>query len=160
MTLEEFNTAEEATARTDLLRCCGSKQWADSMLARRPFYDEAALLSSAESVWWALESSDWLEAFSAHPKIGEKKLAEWASQEQSGLGSAPASILEALATGNREYEQRFGWIFLVQATGKTAAEMLALLQARLTNESTKELRIAAGEQAKITELRLNKLLNQ
>ena len=160
MTLDGLNAADEATARAALLRCCGSKQWADSMLAGRPFHDEPALLSSAESVWWALDCSDWLEAFSAHPKIGEKKLAEWASQEQSGVGSEPASILESLAKGNEEYERRFGWIFLVHATGKTAAELLDLLHIRLTNESTKELRVAAGEQAKITELRLNKLLNQ
>ena len=160
MTLEAFNTAEEAAARVALLRCCGSKQWADSMLARRPFYDGATLLSSAESVWWALESSDWLEAFSAHPKIGEKKLTEWAAQEQSGVGSSSTPILEGLANGNKEYEHRFGWIFLVHATGKTAAEMLELLNARLTNESAQELRTAAREQAKITELRLNKLLDR
>ena len=159
MTMQEFNAADTAIARTALLQCCGSKQWAERILARRPFQDRDALLSIAESVWWTLGPNDWLEAFSAHPRIGEKKLSDWCSQEQNGVTAATAQILEQLANGNQEYEQRFGWIFLIHATGKTAPEMLALLHARLKNESADELRVAAGEQAKITELRLTKLLD-
>ncbi len=160
MTLQEFNAADEAAARGALLRCCGSKQWADRMLAQRPFRDRQALISTAEAVWRRLAPEDWLEAFAAHPRIGEKKLAAWASQEQNGVHSASAQLLERLAKDNREYEQRFGWIFLINATGKSAPEMLGSLQARLTNSPAEELSIAATEQAKITELRLNKLLNE
>lgn len=164
MTLHEFHAADAAIARAALLQCCGSKQWAERMLARRPFHNHKTLLSVAESVWWTLEPADWLEAFSAHPRIGnqnttgEKKLSDWCSQEQSELNSAADPILEQLAKGNQDYEQRFGWIFLVNATGKTAPAMLDLLHVRLKNESAEELRVAAGEQAEITKLRLNRLL--
>lgn len=157
--LSEFNAADEAVARAALLQCCGSRQWTAEILARRPFHDRETLLSTAESVWSALGPSDWLEAFSAHPKIGAKKLSSWSSQEQSGLNAAADQILEQLAKGNREYEQRFGWIFLVNATGKTARAMLDSLHLRLKNGSAEELRVAAGEQAEITKLRLNKLLS-
>ncbi len=164
MTLRDLNAADGAVARAALLRCCGSKKWTERILERRPFHDHDTLLSIAESVWWTLDPSDWLEAFSAHPRIGdkkmtgEKKLSNWCSQEQSGIDSAPTQLLGSLAESNREYERRFGWIFLVNATGKTAPEMLDLLETRLKNERAQELRVAAGEQAKITKLRLNKLL--
>jgi OHCU decarboxylase len=157
VTLEEFNAVDAAVARAALLRCCGSKQWAEAMLARRPFRDRDMLFSQAESTWWTLNPGDWLEAFSAHPRIGEKKLAAWASQEQNGIHSASTQILEQLATGNQEYERKFGWIFLINATGKSAAGMLDSLRARLRNPPEEELPIAAGEQAKITALRLKKL---
>lgn len=158
MTLREFNAADDATARAALLRCCGSKQWAERILVARPFRDPETLLSFARSVWWTLDPTDWLQAFSAHPKIGDKKLAGWASQEQNGVHSAPSQILEALARGNEEYENKFGCIFLINAAGKTAPEMLHALHTRLANGSAEELRVAAGEQAKITSLRLHKLL--
>ncbi|MGA8594425.1 MAG: 2-oxo-4-hydroxy-4-carboxy-5-ureidoimidazoline decarboxylase [Bryobacteraceae bacterium] len=158
MTLQEFNRADTDVARLALLRCCGSKRWVEQILAGRPFDDFEALLSTAQSTWWALGPSDWLEAFSVHPKIGDKKLSDWSSQEQDGVDSASNQVLERLATGNEEYERRFGWIFLVNATGKTAPEILDLLNARLKNGKTQELHAAAGEQAKITKLRLNKLL--
>ncbi len=159
MTIHEFNAADEAVARAGLLRCCASKQWAERVLERRPFHDQATLVLVAESVWWTLEPTDWLEAFSAHLKIGEQQRSSWCAQEQSGVDSAPTRILERLAEGNQEYEQRFGWIFLINATGKSAPEMLDLLHTRLENGSAEELRVAAGEQAEITKLRLSKLLN-
>jgi len=158
VTFEEFNAADAAIARAALLRCCGSKRWAAAMLAQRPFRGRDTLLSTAESIWWTLDPADWLEAFSAHPCIGEKKLAAWSLQEQNGMHSASTQVLEQLAAGNQEYERRFGWVFLVNATGKSGSEMLGLLQARLTHQPEEELRIAAGEQAKITALRLSKLL--
>ena len=130
------------------------------MLRRRPFESPEVLFSAAEFVWWGLEPSDWLEASSAHPKIGEKKLSGWASQEQAGIGTKSHDLMERLARANEDYENRFGWIFLVCATGKTAPEMLHSLQARLENEREEELRVAAGEQAKITKLRLEKLLGE
>lgn len=159
MTLHEFNAADEAVAREALLRCCASKQWTQRMLALRPCSEHETLLSTAESVWWTLGPTDWLEAFSAHPQIGDKKLSGWCSEEQNGVDAASTRILEQLAKGNQKYEQRFGWIFLVNATGKTARAMLDLLHLRLQNGSAEELRVAAGEQAQITKLRLNKLLN-
>lgn len=159
MRFQEFNAADEAIARAALLRCCGSKRWADAMLAQRPFRGPDTLFSKAESIWWTLDPGDWLEAFSAHPRIGEKKLAAWSSQEQNGVHSASTQTLEQLAVGNQEYERQFGWIFLVNGTGKSAQEMLGSLQTRLTNPPEEELRIAAGEQAKITALRLNKLFD-
>jgi 2-oxo-4-hydroxy-4-carboxy-5-ureidoimidazoline decarboxylase len=157
VTVEDFNAADTDIARAALLQCCGSKQWAQQILANRPFEDFDALLTAAGSVWSTLEQHDWLEAFSAHPKIGQKNLSNWSSQEQNGINTAPDRVLEQLARGNQEYEQRFGWIFLVNATGKTAPEILALLSARLKNEHAEELRVAAAEQAQITKLRLHKL---
>jgi 2-oxo-4-hydroxy-4-carboxy-5-ureidoimidazoline decarboxylase len=157
VTLREFNAADSAAAQSALLLCCGSTEWTKNMLHQRPFSDLETLLSNAESSWWTLAPADWLEAFSAHPKIGETRLSCWCSQEQSGVRSAGGEILERLAAGNRNYQQRFGWIFLVNASGKNASEMLEVLHSRLTNESAEELRIAAGEQAQITRLRLRKL---
>lgn len=159
MTLEQFNLADEASVLSALLRCCGSKKWANRMLSGRPFSDRKTLLAQADSVWWELEAGDWREAFAAHPQIGEKKTSGWSSQEQSGMDAATVQLLERLAKGNEEYAKRFGWIFLINASGKTADEMLASLESRMRHESGEELRIAAGEQAQITKLRLNKLLS-
>jgi len=137
------------------------------MTAARPFENKAELLNEADRIWWSLDSEDWLEAFHAHPKIGEKKAAAtqsqqaraWSAQEQSGTRNAAADTMAALAEGNREYEQRFGFIFIVCASGKSPEEMVAILKRRLNNEPDGELRIAAEEQLKITRLRLEKLLN-
>lgn len=138
------------------------------MTAARLFANREELLEKADSVWQSLAAEDWLEAFRAHPKIGEQKAAaaqseaaqEWSTQEQSGTQTAAAGTMSALAEGNREYEQRFGFIFIVCATGKTSEEMLAILKQRLQNDRDRELPIAAEEQRKITRLRLEKLLNQ
>jgi len=124
-------------------------------------------MNEADRVWWSLDSTDWLEAFRAHPKIGEKKAAvtqseqaeAWSAQEQSAIQNASSGTMAALAEGNREYEQRFGFIFIVSATGKSSEEMLTLLNQRLQNDPETELRFAAEEQLKITRLRLEKLLN-
>ena len=160
MTIEEFNAADESVARAALLRCCGSKRWAEAMLAQRPFADRPALLSMAEAVWWRLPPDDWLEAFAAHPRIGEKKLSKWSAQEQNGIYAASDPVLQQLTAGNQQYERQFGWIFLINATGKSASDMLDALQARLMNPPGEELRVAAGEQARITGLRLNKLFDE
>lgn len=138
------------------------------MTEARPFASLEDLLDKADSVWRSLSEKDWLEAFRAHPKIGEQKAAaaqpeqarNWSSQEQSGIESAAIEISAALATGNQEYEKRFGFIFIVCATGKTSEEMLAILNRRLQNEPGTELPVAAAEQRKITRLRLEKLLTQ
>jgi 2-oxo-4-hydroxy-4-carboxy-5-ureidoimidazoline decarboxylase len=164
--LPRLNEMSAEAARAELLRCCGSSRWAEALAAARPFADAAALYAAAESVWWELSPGDWREAFAHHPKIGDRdalrarfaSTAAWAAKEQAGALAAAEDVLDALAEGNRAYEERFGYIFIVCATGKTAAEMLALLRERLPNDPAKELLLAAGEQAKITRLRLARLL--
>jgi OHCU decarboxylase len=166
--LERLNSASAAGAQAELLKCCGSTDWARTMAARRPFRDARELLAAAEEVWWSLSEGDWLEAFAAHPRIGggreraaraqPRQAEEWSEQEQSGASVAAQPTLDRLAEANRAYEEKFGHIYIVCATGKTADEMLALLHARLSNDADTELRNAAAEQQKITRLRLEKLL--
>jgi 2-oxo-4-hydroxy-4-carboxy-5-ureidoimidazoline decarboxylase len=135
------------------------------MAAARPFPDEDAMHRTAERAFDLLEQTDWLEAFRAHPRIGDRETLrsrfrsthEWSMEEQRGAAGAPDEVLDALEAGNQAYENRFGHIFIVCATGKTAAEMLSLLRSRLENDPATELRIAAAEQRKITYLRLEKL---
>ena len=150
-----------------LLPCCGSQAWVDAMISARPFADLGALLTSAGRIWDGLDEHDWLEAFRAHPRIGEPRpgdtpaagrTARWSAEEQSGVGPG-AELRQALAEANAEYERRFGHIFLVCATGLSGEAILGRLRQRMTNDRALELRIAAGEQRKITQLRLEKLVN-
>jgi OHCU decarboxylase len=141
----------------DLLRCCGSRKWAEAMAAHWPFADTAAMLHEADEIWRRLGPEDWLEGFRAHPKIGERTAAGWPEQEQSGTASASTDERTELARLNREYQGRFGYIFIVCATGKTTAEMLAALRERLRNPPAVEIQIAAEQQRQITRLRLLKL---
>jgi OHCU decarboxylase len=158
--------AEEADSV--FLDCCGSKEWARRMTAARPFAMLDNLFADAENIWFSLSTSDRLEAFASHPKIGSKKAApkqqvksaEWSAGEQSGMAVASDSVQNDLAETNRLYLEKFGFIFIVCATGKTAEEMLAVCRARLGNSIETELKIAAEEQRKITEIRLNKLLEK
>ena len=154
-----LNSLSAAAARAALGRCCGARHWVDAMLAARPFPSDAELLATAERVWWKLGRADWLEAFAAHPRIGDRGEAttDWARSEQAGADGAAEATLAALAQGNHAYEERFGHVFLISATGKTAEEMLGALRDRLTNDPARELRVAAEEQAKITRLRLDTL---
>lgn len=152
--------------RDAFFRCSGSNVWTESMLAARPFEDHKTLLASSNSSWQDLAKNDWFEAFKIHPRIGDieslrKKFAStaaWASYEQAGTSHAPEKVLQELHEGNDQYEKRFGYIFIVCATGKSAAEMLELLKERLHNDSDTEFSIACEEQKKITNLRLEKLL--
>jgi 2-oxo-4-hydroxy-4-carboxy-5-ureidoimidazoline decarboxylase len=152
-------------ARRFLTSCCGSTRWVELMMARRPFGSADALQAAARDTWAAVSPDDWKEAFSHHPKIGERNLnqAKFAAtrhlsaREQAGVDEAAADVLDNLAEANRAYEARFGYIFIVCASGKTAAEMLALVRTRLSNDPAMEIQIAAGEQAKITALRLGLL---
>lgn len=152
-----------------LFRCCASTRWVSRMLRLRPFASEVQLMGEASDIFWHLGDSDWLEAFSHHPRIGEdvealrqkfSSTASWASGEQAGVQGASEETLQALAEGNRAYEERFGFIFIVCASGLSAAEMLSRLQTRMNNPLDKELRIAAGEQLAISQLRLRKCLPQ
>lgn len=163
--LQWLNQLPTETARAEFLRCCGSTRWAEQMASARPFTDELALHTAAAAAEESLTRDDWLEAFAAHPKIGDMTslrikfahTADWSASEQGEVNAAAEATLLALADGNRMYEVRFGYIFIVCATGKTADEMLALLQKRLFNDPSEELAIAAGEQRKITRLRLQRL---
>jgi OHCU decarboxylase len=136
------------------------------MLAMRPFPDLGTVLDTADKVWTRLEREDWLEAFRRHPAIGEKQAKakqsaaarRWSAGEQSAAQKAPPEELEALATANREYQTKFGYVFLICATGKSSDEILKNLHERMSNDPEAELRIAAEEQRKITRLRLEKLL--
>jgi OHCU decarboxylase len=153
-----INGLPEDAARTALARCCASPQWVNRMLAGRPYTSDPQLYTAAEREWWALDRRDWLEAFVAHPRIGQRSTDAWASGEQSAVTGAGADLHQALREQNGAYERRFGHVYLVCATGRGAAELLADLTARLGNDPDTELRVAAGEQAKITRLRLEKLV--
>lgn len=129
------------------------------MTGRRPFSAMEEVLAAADDIWKSLDAADWLEAFAAHPKIGDATTADrQAAKEQSGVAGADSGVRARLLQGNREYEARFGYIFIISAQGKTADEMLESLERRLRNGPAEELRLAAAEQAKITRLRLNRLL--
>jgi len=141
----------------ELRQVCASSRWAGAMMAARPFSSWDVLVDVATRTWLSLDAAAWLEAFAAHPRIGEKK-AGWSSQEQSGARSASGETMAALAEGNRAYEEKFGFVFLICATGRSADEMLANLRERISHDRDTELRIAAGEHAKITQLRLEKLV--
>lgn len=164
--IARLNTVSREEAERLLLGCCGSSNWARGMVERRPFRGISELQETADQVWWELGRADWLEAFSRHPKIGERAAAHstsaqtrrWSEEEQAGATGARQDVLATLAEANRAYEARFGYIFIVCATGKSGEEMLALLKDRLQNDPDKELRIAAEEQRRIMRLRLEKLL--
>ena len=166
--LDTLNSLAPQVCRAELLKCCGSARWAERMAAARPFDGINSMLESADKIWWELDAEDWLEAFSHHPKIGEKRAAvvqsaeaaRWSEQEQSAARTVEEETRAELLALNRAYEERFGFIFIVCATGKTGEEMLALLKERLRNDKDTELRIAVEEQRRITHLRLRKLLEQ
>jgi 2-oxo-4-hydroxy-4-carboxy-5-ureidoimidazoline decarboxylase len=161
-----LDAMSEEAAQTALSRCCGSSRWVRGMLERRPFGNDTHLFTCADEVWAQMGPSDYHEAFAHHPRIGasldalrEKfaSTAALAASEQAGALAASEAELEALRDGNLRYEARFGHIFIVCASGKTAAQMLELLEARLGNDPDTELRIAATQQHEITRLRLRDL---
>jgi 2-oxo-4-hydroxy-4-carboxy-5-ureidoimidazoline decarboxylase len=161
-----LNALALAEAHTALQRCCGAQRWVEAMLARRPFASTSQLMAACDAAFAELTRADLLEAFAHHPQIGadlselRRKFAlsaELAASEQAGALAADSGTLEALRDANRVYLERFGYIFIVCASGKSAAGMLELLRQRLGNDPATELGIAAGEQAKITRLRLEKL---
>jgi 2-oxo-4-hydroxy-4-carboxy-5-ureidoimidazoline decarboxylase len=168
VTLDQLNRLPEADARAALERCCGSRAWVAGMCAPRPFADVAGLHAAAEAAAAALTRADWLEAFSHHPRLGDRaalrshfaSTAAWAGEEQRGTALASEATLAALEAGNRAYEARFGYGFILCATGRSAAEMLAALEARMANRPEDELSNASREQRAITRLRLEKLLSE
>jgi 2-oxo-4-hydroxy-4-carboxy-5-ureidoimidazoline decarboxylase len=157
--LEELNKMGAEQAEAAFLECCGSKQWAKKLIQLRPFHHREDLFRKADDIWFSLSKENWLEAFLLHPRIGDRKAKGWASREQAGLSRAAEKTLLALQKGNIEYEKKFGHVFLVCATGKSADEMLTILQRRIINSPDEELKNAGLEQAKITKIRLQKLLD-
>lgn len=170
--LGQWNRLSVADAPRAILPSCGSKAWAQGMAARRPLKDESALLAASNEIWRSLTPSDWMEAFRSHPRIGESRRSEssqlptqsaqsavWSTQEQRNVAEANAEVRNALADANREYERRFNRIFIVCATGKSAPEILEILQRRLQNDAETELREAAEQQRQITEIRLKKWIH-
>lgn len=164
--LARLNDLPEGEARAALARCCGAARWVDAMLEARPFASASALHAKADAVWAALEAADFLEAFSHHPEIGADSgelrrqfaaTAELSQSEQAGAAGAGADTLALLRELNRVYRERFGYSFIVCATGKSAQQMLSILQQRLQNTPQRELGVAAAEQAQITHLRLEKI---
>lgn len=166
MTLAKLNSVEKQALKQALTNCCGASAWVKKMIQIFPVDSKETLLAKANELWYQCNEEDWREAFTHHPKIGDvdslkEKFAStsaWAEGEQSAVKQTSAEVLEALAEGNKRYEQKFGYIFIVCATGKPAEEMLALLQTRLANQPEDEIKIAMEEQNKITKLRLQKLL--
>lgn len=166
MTLHEINQLPVGQLKAELFKCCGSVNWVNKMLPFFPMEDLVELLEDAEEQWYTCSEADWKEAFTHHPKIGDtasltKKFAataEWAAGEQAAVDAATPELISKLAAANTAYENKFGYIFIVCATGKSAAEMLGMLKERLNNAPEEELKIAMDEQNKITLLRLQKLI--
>jgi allantoicase len=164
--LERFNRQPRQRVLRALLDCCGSRKWAQELAGNRPFTSAAELFEFAGKTWAALSREDWLEAFLHHPPIGGTKAkgkqsataSRWSAKEQSAAQKADPEVLQALAAQNQAYTDKFGYVFLVCATGKSSEEILSALRQRLPNEPATELRIAAEEQRKITRFRLEKLL--
>lgn len=166
MTLDQLNRLNEEEATATFTQCCASSGWVERMVIDRPFESLAEMLEISDRIWEECDVDDYMEAFEGHPRIGDveslaKKYANtktWAGGEQKGVEGADPQVIQRLADGNKNYEEKFGHIFIVCATGKSAAEMLALLEARMGNDPEHEITVAAEEQNKITRIRLKKLL--
>jgi len=160
-----LNAQNETQVAATLQQCCASEKWVTRMIASRPFIDTSEVLSQATSIWESLEEVDFLQAFAAHPQIGDVKTLQAkyantqaiASSEQSQVATASDDTIEQLALANQLYLKRFGFIFIICATGKSADEMLNALLARIGNSRQQEIENAAAEQLKITILRLNRV---
>jgi 2-oxo-4-hydroxy-4-carboxy-5-ureidoimidazoline decarboxylase len=165
VTLAAWNAADEGHALDAMIACCGARRWAAAMVALRPIASVLELSEAADREWSKMEEADWMQAFACHPRIGERKArhasaksAAWSSQEQSSTDTAAESVLDQLAERNARYEERFGFTYIVCATGKSAHEMLAILKGRLVSDRDTELREAAGQQRQIMQIRLGKWL--
>jgi OHCU decarboxylase len=162
--LATWNKADEATALEAMIACCGARRWATAMVALRPISTVLELSEAADRVWSTMQEPDWMETFSCHPRIGERKArataksVAWSRQEQSSAASTADETRAELAVGNALYEERFGFTYIVCATGKSAEEMLAILKRRLNRDRAAELKEAAEQQRQITQIRLGKWL--
>jgi 2-oxo-4-hydroxy-4-carboxy-5-ureidoimidazoline decarboxylase len=162
--LDDWNALPAKDAIEPILACCGSQAFASALVDARPYASLDSLLLKANMIWWALTESDWLEAFACHPRIGESRPADshrfaaWSREEQSKAGTAAAPVLASLADKNRQYEVRHGFIYIVCASGRSADELLDILDRRIGNPSAVEIKEAAEQQRQITHLRLRKWL--
>lgn len=164
--MARLNSLSPQEVEAALLSCCGSSAWVQKMAGKRPFGSLPELQEASDEIWRGLGQEDWLEAFRRHPKIGGEQAEQattaeaerWSAEEQGSRDGTPPETIAALAEGNRAYQERFGYLYIVCATGKTQKEMLALLRQRLQNDPDTEIHIAAEEQRRITNLRLEKLL--
>ncbi len=164
--LTRWNALDAESAAREVLPCCGSSAWARQLAAKRPIADEPSLLEASNTVWFSLPEEAWQQAFDSHPRIGQKhaqsqateESLRWSAQEQRAVVSEDTAAKQALEQANRRYEQRFGHIFIVCATGKSAPQILSILEARMHNDPQTELREAAKQQGQITELRLRRWL--
>ena len=163
--IEEWNAMTADAASEAVLPCCGSHAWARALASRRPLSTLPELLAASDAAWWSLSEPDWQEAFDSHPRIGEQQAKHatgaslsWSAGEQNLAGLSDADAKTKLAEGNRAYEEKFGRIFIVCATGKTAQEMLSLLTQRMHNTPEAELHETAEQQREITHIRLRKWL--
>jgi OHCU decarboxylase len=165
--LAAWNAADDVAAVEAMISCCGSRRWAAAMVASRPIESSERLRDTADRIWSTMEVPDWIEAFACHPRIGERKAAhatakskEWSRQEQASADGADYDVLERLAKCNAEYEERFGFTYIVCATGKNGDDLLAILERRLKSDREAELREAAEQQRQITQIRLRKWLEE
>lgn len=164
MNITQFNNTPYPEAHNFLLQCCASKSWASDLLSKRPFGSFQDVLEGSAAIWESMDIDDYMQAFSAHPKIGDTQKKDstvssaMSAHEQSFVVNAEESVLDELASKNKSYHDKFGFIFLVFASGKTADEMLQILNERINNSREKELEIAAAEQLKIAQQRLTKLI--
>lgn len=166
--LDRWNALPPQEAVREILPCCGSDTWGAGMVSRRPFRDENSLLTVADEIWANLEERDWLEAFRSHPRIGDSRAQKivtpqsslWSAREQEKAAIGGEMLMANLKNGNLAYEKKFGRIFIVCATGKSAGEILENLRHRLDNDEATELQLAREEQRKIMQLRLKKWLAQ
>jgi 2-oxo-4-hydroxy-4-carboxy-5-ureidoimidazoline decarboxylase len=166
-TLASWNASSAASALAAMIACCGARRWADAMVELRPIASSAELTEAANRIWSTMEESDWLEAFACHPRIGERQTAQasaqsvaWSQQEQSSANCSAEPVLAKLAAGNTLYEQRFGFRYIVCATGRSAEEMLSILNCRLVGSRATELRESAEQQRQIMQIRLGKWLTE
>lgn len=158
--VEELDAMSPSDAAEILRSCCGATRWVNEMVAMRPFRSTAGIHAAADEAWSRTSPADWLEAFSHHPRIGERKVEGWAKGEQAAASSASESTQQQLVDINRAYEEKFGHIYIICATGKSAEEMLDIARKRMNNDAESELHAAAEEQRKIMQLRLRKLLGE
>jgi 2-oxo-4-hydroxy-4-carboxy-5-ureidoimidazoline decarboxylase len=168
-TLARWNELDAEAAAREVLPCCGSLGWAEGLTAKRPFAQAQELSEASDAVWAGLTEDDWREAFDSHPRIGQSharaataESLAWSAQEQRAAvtqeGTPDEAAKLALAAANRQYEERFGRIFIVCASGKSSAEILAILQQRMNNTAAAEMLEAAEQQRQITQLRLRRWL--
>ncbi len=166
VSLEQINAIPAAACAELFAACCGSSRWVSELVGRRPFASLSELRRVADDIWWTLDESDWLEAFAHHPRIGgtrsaspqSERAAAWSAGEPAAGAPAAADARSELAAINDSYENKFGFIYIVSAAGRSAGELLDIARQRLTNDRSVELRIAAEEQRKITNLRLEQLI--